>query len=498
MSEAFAAQSTIQMISISKEFAGTRAVSNVDFEARAGEVHALMGENGAGKSTLMKILAGSFSDYTGDVLMHGRKVLLHSPAHAKAAGIAMIYQELSLTPTLSIAENILAGRLPRRGLLLDHRALRTEATHWLKRVGLTYDSDTPVKALSQHERQLVEIAKALSGRPSVLVFDEPTSALSRPEVELLFGIIRELKAEGLAIIYISHHLPEVFAVSDRCTVLRDGRMVAMNPLSALTTESLVEMMIGHAASSGTIPRRRVPGEIRLRVKEFSRLGFFHDVSLEVRAGEILGVGGLAGAGRSELARSLIGIDPSDGGEITLDGKPLVPGSLRANMRRGLAYLTEDRKQEGLALVNSAGENTLSALNARRSRLVPDREGAGIFDRLARDLQLSPPEPDQQVVQFSGGNQQKVLLAKWLATAPEVIILDEPTRGVDIGAKQVIHEAIARLADSGKCVILISSDLPELVGLSDRVIILRKGRLVREMPQQELSEEAVLLAANAEP
>jgi len=487
----------IQMVGISKEFAGTRAVSGVDFEARAGEVHALMGENGAGKSTLMKILAGSFSDYTGDILVRGEKVLLHSPARAKAAGIAMIYQELSLTPSVSIAENILAGRLPSRGFILDRKALRTEAARWLERVGLSYDPDTPAEALSQHERQLVEIAKALSNHPSVLVFDEPTSALSRHEVEILFGIIRDLKAEGLAIIYISHYLPEVFAVSDRCTVMRDGRKVNTSPMEELTPEGLVEMMIGRSAAGAAIHRKHAPGEVRLSVREFSRYGFFHNVGFDVRAAEILGIGGLAGAGRSELARSLVGIDPSDDGEITLDGMPLVPTSLRESMRRGLAYLTEDRKLEGLALLNSAEENTLSALNARRSMLIPEREGREIFERLSAALQLSPPEPERQAAQFSGGNQQKVLLAKWLAIDPDVIILDEPTRGVDVGAKQVIHEAIGKLADSGKCVILISSDLPELVSLSNRIVILRKGHLTREMPKSELTEEAVLLAANAE-
>ena len=486
------------MVGISKEFAGTRAVSGVDFEAKSGEVHALMGENGAGKSTLMKILAGSFSDYTGDILIRGQKVLLHSPSRAKAAGIAMIYQELSLTPTVSIAENILAGRLPRRGLLLDRKALRVQAERWLDRVGLRYDPDTPVEVLSQHERQLVEIAKALSNHPSILVFDEPTSALSRHEVERLFGIIHELKSEGLAVIYISHHLPEVFAVSDRCTVLRDGCQVATKPMRELTPPSLIEMMIGRTAPTGAIERSRAPGDVRLCVEDFSHYGFFHHVSFDVRAGEILGIGGLAGAGRSELARSLVGIDPYDEGKIMLNGESLVPTDLGAAMHRGFAYLTEDRKLEGLALLNTARENTLSALTALRSRLVPEREGAEVFDNLAMDLQLSPPDPERQAVHLSGGNQQKVLLAKWLAIAPEVIILDEPTRGVDVGAKQVIHEAIARLADEGRCVILISSDMPELVRLSDRVVILRKGRLTREIPKDELSEEAVLLAANDEP
>ena len=350
------------------------------------------------------------------------------------------------------------------------------------------------EALSQHERQLVEIAKALSNRPSIVVFDEPTSALSRSEVERLFGMIRDLKADGLAIIYVSHHLSEVFVLSDRCTVLRDGRKVETRPMS--------EMDPGKPGGDNdrtrrlrcAIPRRRAPGEVRLRVKDFSRYGFFHACQLG-SAGRRNFRHRRPGRRRAQRAGPQPGRDrPCDAGEISLDGSPLVPASLRASMRRGLAYVTEDRKMEGLALLNTASENTLSALNSRRARLVPAREG-GDLSGFARDLQFSPPEPNRQAAQFSGGNQQKILLAKWLATTPEVIILDEPTRGVDVGAKQVIHKAIGRLADSGKCVLLISSDLPELVGLSDRVVILEKG-ICGELQKNELSEEAALLSANA--
>ncbi|MDI1335830.1 MAG: sugar ABC transporter ATP-binding protein [Lacunisphaera sp.] len=486
------------MTGIAKSFANTYAVRGVDFSAAAGEVHALMGENGAGKSTLMKILAGAFHDYTGEIRLHGRAVQLHSPAHAKAAGIEMIYQELSLVPQVSIAENMLAGRLPvKRGFLLDRAAMVAETRHWLEKVGLDCDPLLRVDGLSPHEAQRVEIAKALSNRPSILVMDEPTSSLSRREVEILFRLIRELKAQGLAVIYISHHLPEVFAVSDRCTVLRDGQRIVSRPIHEFTAVSLVELMVGRSVTESAIPREHEPGEVRLRVRQLTRKGFFHRLNFEVRAGEVLGIGGLAGAGRSEFARSLCGIDPVDDGEVDLDGKAYPGGDLCDAIRAGFAYLTEDRKSEGLALFNTALQNAGDAVIAGRRTLLPAAAAREGFARLAVELELLPPEPQRQAVQFSGGNQQKVLLAKWLATNPEVCILDEPTRGVDVGAKRVIHEAIARLADRGKCVILLSSDLPELVALSDRVIIMRKGRFVGEQRRGVFTEDSILLAANAE-
>ena len=488
----------LEMREVSKRYPGTLAVDGVSFKARAGEVHALMGENGAGKSTLMKIIAGSFDDYTGQVLIRGEKRDLHSPAKSKAAGIEMIHQELSLALPLSIAENILAGRLPvKRGIFLDRKAMIGEAAQWLMRVGLEVDPMRAVETLSRHEAQLVEIAKALSNHPSILVMDEPTSALSRDEVMRLFEIICELKSRGLAVIYISHHIAEVFEVADRVTVMRDGRKVDTRQAGDLTANQLVEMMVGRSLNSAKIRRNSEPGIERLRVEHFSRYGFFHDVSFSVRAGEIVGIGGLAGSGRTELARSLCGIDPSDDGDVYLDDEGIYSTDLNAAMRQGLAYLTEDRKLEGLALDMTALENSTASLNVQTGRLTRRGKAMQLFRQLGEALNLYPCEPDRPANHFSGGNQQKILLAKWLAIAPQVCILDEPTSGVDVGAKQVIHEAIARLADEGKCVILISSDLPELVALSDRVLIMRKGRMIGEMARGEFSEDAILLAANAE-
>ena len=489
----------LQMLAVSKRYPGTLAVDNVDFAVNAGEVHALIGENGAGKSTLTKMIAGAFSDYTGRILINAKEVALHSPAAAKACGIQMIHQELSLAPALSIAENVLAGRLPRRGPILARRAMLAETRRCLARMGLTLDPETPVEEISQHEAQLVEIAKALGNNPCILVMDEPTSALGRDEVERLFEIIRTLRRQGLAIVYISHHLPEIFEIADRVTVLRDGKKVATREMREVTPAALVEMMVGRSVSDLYARRRREPGAEKLRVEGLSRYGFFHDVSLAVREGEILGICGLSGAGRSELARSICGIDPVDAGSIRLGGTPVTPRSYKDAIRAGIAYLTEDRKSQGLALRLDVAANVLSAIIPRQctAGVYFRGRGRGILDDLIGGLQVHPPDPSRPAGNLSGGNQQKVLLAKWLATRPEVLILDEPTRGVDVGAKVVIHKAIAELADRGKCVVLISSDLPELVGLSDRIVIMRKGHLIGRLPDDRRSESAALLAANGE-
>jgi len=489
----------LQMEKVSKRYPGTLAVDGVDFAVHAGEVHALVGENGAGKSTLMKMIAGAFDDYTGRILIGGREVLLHSPAIAKANGIQMIHQELSLAPALSIAENILAGRLPARGLVVNRGAMLAETRRCLQRVGLDLDPEMPVEEISPHEAQLVEIAKALGASPCILVMDEPTSALGREEVQRLFAIIGNLRRQGLAIVYISHHLAEIFEVADRVTVLRDGRRVATCEMKDVTPAHLVETMVGRAVSNLYARRETRPGPEKLRVENLSRYGFFHDVSFAVGEGEILGICGLSGAGRSELARSLCGIDPIDEGRVRLGGTPVTPRSYQEAIRAGLAYLTEDRKTQGLALRLDVAANVLSAIIPLQctAGLYFRGRGRRLMEGLIDTLQVHPPDPSRPAGSLSGGNQQKVLLAKWLATGPKVLFLDEPTRGVDVGAKVVIHKVIAALADMGKCIVLISSDLPELVGLSDRILIMRKGHLIGQLPEDRRSESAALLAANGE-
>lgn len=489
----------LSMEGITKRFPGTLAVDGVDFSVEVGEIHALVGENGAGKSTLMNVLAGLFADYSGRILIGGREVTLHSPTEAKAHGIEMTHQELSLAAPLSIAENLLAGRLPTRYGLVHRRALHREAKALLALVGLDVDPGTAVSEISQHEAQLVEIAKALGNKPCILVMDEPTSALSREEVQRLFAILRDLKRGGLAIVYISHHLSEIFQIADRVTVLRDGKRVGAHDIGEVTPQAIVRMMVGQAVDEFYARRMAKLGDVALDVAHATRYGFFHDVSFQVRRGEIVGLVGLSGAGRTELARSVCGLDPMHHGRVSVMGNVLATGGYPEAVAKGLVYLSEDRKVDGLFLRLSVRFNLLAALTPFHSVAGIYRAGndGSITERYLKDLDIVAASADADVGTLSGGNQQKVLLAKWLATCPRVLILDEPTRGVDIGAKRTIHEAVMALADEGTAVLLISSDLPELVGLSERALVMRNGRLIREMAKEELSEETALLAANGE-
>lgn len=490
----------LRMKGVSKRYPGTLAVDSVDFEARVGEVHALMGENGAGKSTLMKILAGSFNDYTGSIFIGQKKVELHSPAMARAYGIGMIYQELSLARPISIAENLLIGRLPRKyGFWLDRKAMVRQASLLLDRVGLHLDPLKTIEEISHHQSQLVEIAKVLGSNPCVLVMDEPTSALSREDVGRLFKIIRQLKNRGITIIYISHHLPEVFEIADRVTVMRDGRIIDTKPINEVTPPMVVQMMVGQAIDEFYVLRRPNIGETVLDAHNLTRKGFFHNVSFHARKGEILGVAGLTGAGRTEMARSMCGLDPLDSGTIEVAGKQLQQHSYSTAMKHGMLYLSEDRKTDGLFLRLSVKQNMVSAIIDRHTRcgIYSSRHENAKTAELIRKLDIITSSVSADVSNLSGGNQQKVLLGKWIAADPTILVLDEPSRGVDIKAKMKIHKAIIELADNGRAIVLISSDLPELVGLSDRVIVMRDGHLISEMQKGRLSEESVLLAMNGE-
>lgn len=490
----------LDMRKVSKSFPGTLAVDNVDFQVRAGEVHALMGENGAGKSTLMKMLAGSFDDYSGDIEVGGKVVRITDPLIAKQHGIGMIYQELSLAKPLSVAENILVGHLPTKGIFVDKKEMVRITREVLQRVGLEHiDPMIEISELSQHEAQLAEIGKALYLKPGILVMDEPTSALSREEVTRLFDIIRNLKEQGIAIIYISHHLPEVFEIADRVTVMRDGKNVGTDMICNVTPEKLVEMMVGQKIDKFYTKREKDAGEVVFRANDISRWGFFHHVSFEVRKGEILGICGLAGSGRSELACAIIGIDPIQEGTIEFEGKTIRNKDMHQALTRGMAYLTESRKLQGLALRLTMEENIYSSMigDMLRGGVFSKKMGQEKLAEQIKNLQIYPAEPNRMVSNFSGGNQQKILLGKWLALKPRLLILDEPTRGVDIGAKMLIHKTIESIADQGHSVILISSDLPELVGLSDRVYILREGKMIGEFNKHEINEDTLLLAANGE-
>lgn len=497
----------LKMSGVGKRFPGTIALHDVDFEVRAGEVHALMGENGAGKSTLMKILAGYFSDYTGRIAIHGKDVRLNSPLRAKAEGVGMVYQELSIAYNRSVEENMFAGNIPTKGRLgwfVDRAALREKAHQSLGEVKLEgrVNPGAPMKDISQHESQLIEMAKVLNAAPRILVMDEPTSALSSPEVEMLFGIIEDIKQSGVAIVYISHHLPEVFQIADRVTVLRDGRRIDTRPIAQVSKESLAEMMIGSRVKEFARSEALEQNQTILEVQNLTHYGFVHEISFALRKGEILGVAGLAGAGRTELGRSLCGADKVDYGNLLFNGEriDLKNADMGQMLNKGVAYLSENRKTEGLALRLANSRNILAAIIPRLSwfGFHSERSGLSAVEKMFDELAISPREPATPASNLSGGNQQKILLAKWLSAGPKILILDEPTRGVDVGAKRLIHEAIVKLAESGVSIILLSSDLPELVALSDRITVMRQGHLIGDLRRADgFDEGKVLLAANGE-
>lgn len=489
----------LEMHHITKRFPALIAVNNVDLQIAAGTVHAICGENGAGKSTLMKILAGEYPDYEGEIQIHGKNAQISTPMQAKQLGIEIIHQELGLARPITVSENILAGRLPRkRWIFLDSKAIQEQTRKYLDMVGLKHISPNAlVSSLSQHEAQLVEIAKALSNEPSILIMDEPTSSLSRNEVVRLFEIIRKLKEKGLAILYISHFLNEVFEVSDEITTMRDGSKISTQPTSRLTQQQIIHEMVGRDVRDFYAEHTAHTGEVVLNVEALTRYGFFKDVSFEVHEGEIFGICGLAGAGRSELARALVGIDKWDAGTVTFCGKPLKNKGYAYAIRQNLAYLTEDRKTQGLALDQSVGYNVDSARSISQDKGFWLRSGASekATEELMTKLKIIPHDAGKTVRQMSGGNQQKVLLAKWLNTNPKLLILDEPTRGVDVGAKEMIHETVKEYVNRGNASIVISSDLMELIGLSDRILILNHGRVHQIIDKAGCTEESLLMASN---
>lgn len=494
-------QYALEMKQVSKQFPGTLAVDHVDFAVRTGEVHALMGENGAGKSTLMKMLAGSFSDYTGEIFICGKPVTLGTPKQAKKEGIAMMYQELSVAYNRTVEENLFVGELPVKGGMVDQKKLREEALEILKKVRLeSIDPGMLMKHVSQHQQQLIELAKVLHHEPKILVMDEPTSALSSEEVELLFEIIREIKQRGISIVYISHHLHEIFEVADRVTVLRDGQKIDTRDMCDVTKEELVEMMIGRKVTDYVKQLEDTQKDVVLKVSNLTHYGYVHNISFDLHQGEILGIVGLAGSGRTELGRCLCGADVVDLGEVEIEGKAVTVKNMGQMLDEGVAYLTEDRKTQGLALRLSNQDNILSAIIGRLSKffIYNPKNGDELLDELYKKLAIYPPDPTVGTSTLSGGNQQKILLAKWLATRPKVLILDEPSRGVDVGAKKLIHETIVQLTKEGISVIVLSSDLPELVSLSDRVMVMKAGHLIGEILHKDgIDESKLLLAANGE-
>jgi rhamnose transport system ATP-binding protein len=485
----------------SKSYGAVRAARDVSIELNPGEVRALAGENGAGKSTIVRMLAGVQRPDDGDVLVDGRPVVFHGPVDARDAGIAVIYQEPTLFPDLSVAENVMMGRHPLGSLRrIDRRALDRTVHDLMERLGVRLDPEQPVRGLSIADQQIVEIAKALSFDARALIMDEPTAALSGQEVERLFGVVRALRERGAAVLFISHRLEELFAICDTVTVLRDGAVTHDGVTAEMTTDELVRRMVGRELSQLFPKQDAEVGSVALTVERLTREGVFMDVSFEVRRGEIVALAGLVGAGRSEVARAIFGIDTPDGGHVEVDGVRLKPGSPAAAMRAGVGLVPEDRRHQGLVMELSIERNIgLTRLQALRTRL--GVIGAGAEERLAADwatkLQLKFHRLADPVGFLSGGNQQKVVLGKWLATNPKVLIIDEPTRGIDVGTKAEVHRLMSELAAQGLAVLMISSELPEVLGMADRVLVMHEGRLARELSRAEADEESVVRAATGQ-
>jgi ribose transport system ATP-binding protein/rhamnose transport system ATP-binding protein len=481
-----------------KSYGPIQALHGVTLELRAGEVMCLAGENGAGKSTLIKILTGAIRRDSGEYLIDGKDVGSPSPAQAREAGIGVVYQELSLLPDLSVAENLLMGQLPAIRGITRPAELRRRARAMLERVGLDWlDPDAEVVTLSLAVRQLVEIAKVLGANPRVLIFDEPTTALSESETKALLARIHALRDEGHAIMYVSHHLEEMFEIGDRVTILRDGGLVTCKPMAEFDHDSLIASMVGRKIESLYPATNRTIGEERLRVRGLHPVGAAAPIDFEVRAGEIVGIAGLLGSGRSELLRAIFGADPVEAGHIEVDGEKVRPGDPRRAVRAGMGLLTEDRKQLGLLLELSIRENASLAHLDEISRfwIVDKRRERGIVDQYLGGLRLRAASWEQPVSSLSGGNQQKVLLARWLATKAKVLMFDEPTKGVDVGAKAEIYKVIGDLAAEGLGVVVVSSYLPEVLGLADRVLVMREGTVAGELRAQGATEEDVLHLAS---
>ncbi|GAB2602889.1 ribose ABC transporter ATP-binding protein RbsA [Streptomyces capparidis] len=480
---------------IGKSFLGVRVLDGVDLQVRPGEVHAVVGENGAGKSTLMKVVSGVHQPDEGTVVFAGAPRTFRSPREARQAGIGIVYQELTLLPERTVAENVWLGREPLRRGLVDRRAMLSHTARLLDSIGEgSLPPDTRVGRLGVAQQQVVEIVKALALDARLLIMDEPTAALADHEVDQLYALVRRLQAHGIGVLYVSHRLKEVFDLCSRITVLKDGRAVASLDTADTSPDQLVRHMVGRELSS-YYPAPAKPqelGPVRLTVRGGGNRKL-RGIDLGLRAGEVLGVGGLQGSGRSALARALFGAAPFSTGRVTVDGAPVRLRSPRAAMRAGIAYVSEDRKGEGIVAEQSVLDNALLAGRAVR----PGRLGRGARTTRVRELlaavELHAAGEDQEIRFLSGGNQQKVVLARWLALAPRILLFDEPTRGIDVGAKSAIHDLVRRLARDGAAVLMVSSELPELLGMSDRIIVMRDGRIAGELPAGATEEEVVALA-----
>ena len=489
----------LEVVQVTKQFPGVKALDRFSLSLRRGEVHALVGENGAGKSTLIHILGGVLRPDGGEIRLEGEKTHFHNPHDAAMKGIAVVFQDLSLVPNLSVAENIFANRQPAGRLgLIDRKALNASAQSLLRQSGETIPASLPARRLSPGKAQVVEIVKALSLQPKVLLMDEPTSSLSTGEIQRLFANLQKWKREGISILYVSHNLSEVFEVADRVTVMKDGQYVDTMPASETTEDELVSKMVGRTIQNIYGQRLQPPGErVRFSVAGFRRGSDFQEVTFQIREGEIVGLAGLVGAGRTELGRAIFGAEPPDSGELRVDGKLCRVRSPRQAIQNGIAYLTEDRKIHGLCLSLAIRDNLVSPNLrefVRTAGLLSDRRIRGFAEECRERFRIITPSVSQRVMNLSGGNQQKVLLSMWLGIRPKVLIVDEPTRGVDVGTKSEIYHHLRKMAQQGTAILLISSDLQEILNMSDRVLVMREGRIVNDIPGNEATEESVLTCA----
>ena len=485
----------IEMTGISKAFNGNNVLTDVEFSIRKGEIHALMGENGAGKSTLMKILTGIYARDSGEVKVKGELVDFKNPKEAERAGIAVIHQELNILPDLTVAENLFLGNEKTFGKsgILKTREMNRDAKKILAELGLTIDVKTVARELSVGKQQIIEIAKAMSSNAEVIVMDEPTAALTDREIETLFQTIRALQATGVSFVYISHRMEEIFALCDRITILRDGHFVGVRDIKATSFDEIVQMMVGRELGERFPERHAVIGDVKLAVNGLTRKDHFNDVSFTLHKGEILGIAGLMGAGRTEVFQTLFGYKKLSAGEIMIDGKAVSIQSPIQAKKLGIGYVTEDRKSEGLITEFTVREN-MSLTNFEQvstKGIIQSNEELKLYDSMVQRLGVRTSGPEQAVKSLSGGNQQKVVIAKWLGIEPAILLLDEPTRGVDVGAKKEIYSIINKLAERGVAILMISSELPEILGMTDRVLVMHEGKLTAELQKAEMTQERIM-------
>ncbi|WP_288480816.1 sugar ABC transporter ATP-binding protein [uncultured Deinococcus sp.] len=476
---------------INKSFSGVQVLHDVQFSLLAGEVHALLGENGAGKSTLLKTLFGMHLPDSGTLSVAGQPVVLGSPRDAQSQGIAMIHQELALIPELSVAQNVLLGNEGRE--VLNYGQMQARVRPFLEQVGLNVHPATPVKRLTIAQQQMVEIARAVARQARIIIMDEPTSSLTTHEIEQLYRVVRDLTARGVGIIYVSHHFDEIEELADRVTVLRDGRYIGTVQQREVTQDQLVTMMVGRELVAQTAPPARTPGAVRLEVRGLSGDGF-RDVSLQVRAGEVVTLAGLIGAGRTEVLRAIYGADPSAGGEVRLEGAAMSRRTPADMMRRGVGFIAEDRRHQGIVPDARVSVNMMLTSWAKGKVGVGERDMLRVAEPQIQQLGIRPANPNQIIRRLSGGNQQKVILARWLSAGCDLLLIDEPTRGIDVASKADIYALIDDLAQAGVAVLMVSSELPEVLRLSDRILVMREGRLAGELAAADASEERILALA----